>query len=70
MLELVVPGYRGSGRRHHDMPFSGSVPGFFEHLCSERGLRPTSIRRYRDHLDRFEAYQARIGVRRLRELSR
>ncbi len=69
MLELVVPGYQGSGRRHHDMPFSGSVPGFFEYLSCERGLRPASIRRYRDYLDRFEAYLARIGVCSLRELS-
>ena len=69
MLELVVPGYQASGRRHHDLPFSGSVPGFFEYLSGERGLRPASIRRYRHHLDPFEAYLARIGVRRLRELS-
>jgi integrase/recombinase XerD len=69
MLQLAVPGYQGSGRRHHDMPFAISVPGFFEYLNCERGLRPASIRRYRDHLVHFEAYLARIGVRRLRELS-
>jgi integrase/recombinase XerD len=69
LLELVVPGYQGSGRRHHDMPFSGSVPGFFEYLSAERGLRPASILSYRHHLDRFEAYLARIGVRELAELS-
>ena len=69
LLELVVPGYQASGRRHHDMPFSGSVPGFFEYLSAERGLRPASILSYRHHLDRFEAYLARIGVRRLAELS-
>lgn len=69
MFELVVPGYQGSGRRHRDMPFSSSVPGFFEYLSCERGLRPASIRRYRDHLDRFEAYLARIGVCSLRELA-
>ncbi len=69
MLELVVPGYQASGRRHHDMPFSGSVPGFFEYLSDERGLRPASILRYQHYLDRFEAYLARIGVRELAELS-
>jgi site-specific recombinase XerD len=69
MLELVVPGYRASGRRHHDMPFSGSVPGFFEYLSNERGLRPASILRYQHYLDRFEAYLARIGVRELAGLS-
>jgi integrase/recombinase XerD len=69
MLELVVPGYQASGRRHHDMPFSASVPGFFEYLSRERGLRPASILGYRHHLDRFEGYLARIGVCRLAELS-
>src|SRR6266581_5077600 len=69
MLELVVPGYQASGRRHHDMPFSGSVPGFFEYLSDARGLRPASILRYQHYLDRFEAYLARIGVRELAELS-
>jgi integrase/recombinase XerD len=69
LLELVVPGYQASGRRHHEMPFSGPVPGFFEYLSRERGLRPASILGYRHHLDRFEGYLARIGVRRLAELS-
>jgi integrase/recombinase XerD len=69
LLELVVPGYQASGRRHHDMPFSSSLPGFFGYLSAERGLRPASILRYQHYLDRFEAYLARIGVRRLAELS-
>jgi integrase/recombinase XerD len=69
MLELVLPGYQASGRRHHEMPFSGSVPGFFEYLSAERGLRPASVRLYQHYLDRFEAYLARIGVRRVGELS-
>jgi site-specific recombinase XerD len=38
-------------------------------LDNERGLRPASIYQYRHHLDRFEAYLARIGVRSLGELS-
>jgi integrase/recombinase XerD len=69
MLELVLPGYQGSGRRHHETPFGESVPGFFEYLVSERGLRPASIRQYQHHLARFETYLASIGVRQLRELS-
>jgi len=69
MLELVVPGFQGSGRRHHVLPFTESVPGFFEYLSGERGLRPASVRLYQFHLDRFEAYLARIEVHRLRELS-
>jgi len=69
MLELVLPGFQRRGRRQHEIPFCDSVPGFFDYLSSERGLRPASIRGYRHHLDRFEAYLSRIGVRRLRELS-
>jgi len=69
MLELVVPGFQGSGRRHHAVPFAESVPGFFEYLSGERGLRPASVRLYQHHLDRFEAYLASIEVRRLSELS-
>ena len=57
-----------AGRTTHD-PFAEAVPGFFEYLVEERGLRPASVRRYRHHLDRFEAYLGRVGVRGLRELS-
>jgi len=69
MLELVVADYHGRGRRHHVIPFGQSVPGFFEYLVTERGLRPASIRQYQHHLSRFEVYLERIGVQRLRELS-
>ena len=47
----------------------GLVPGFFEYLTSERGLRPASVTCYRHHLDRFEAYLQRVGVAGLDELS-
>jgi site-specific recombinase XerD len=69
MLELVVPGFKGTGRRHRNDPFVEALPGFFEYLVSERGLRPATIRQYRHHLHRFAAYLDRIGVRRLGELS-
>lgn len=69
MLGRVVPGFEGSGRRHREAPFAATAPGFFDHLVSERGLRPTSLRSYRHHLDRFEAYLGRVGVGRLQELS-
>lgn len=62
MLELVVPGFQGSGRRHHDLPFAESVPGFFEYLSCERGLRLASIRLYQHHLDRFEALRPPPGT--------
>ena len=69
MLSVVLPGFEPTGRRHHPQPFAGTVPGFFDYLDEERGLRPASIYQYRHHLDRFEAYLARIGVRSLGELS-
>src|SRR5258708_12037187 len=70
LLELAVPGFEATGRPHHAIPFAGAVPGFFEYLTSERGLRPASILSYRHHLDRFEAYLQRVGVAGLGELSR
>jgi integrase/recombinase XerD len=69
MLEVVLAGYEGAGRRCREEPFGTAVPGFFEYLMDERGLRPTSVKSYRHHLDRFEDYLARIGVRDLDELS-
>jgi site-specific recombinase XerD len=69
MLAVVVPGFEGTGRPHRGDPFADAVPGFFEYLSTERGLRPASIRAYRHHMDRFEAYLARIGVTQVRELS-
>ena len=50
-------------------PFADALPGFFDYLTSERGLRPASLRSYRHHLARFEAYLARIGIAQLSELS-
>ena len=72
LLSVVVPGFEGSGRKHLEDPFvSGdlTVPGFFGYLVAERGLRPDTIRLYRHHLHRFEAYLARIGLDRLSGLS-
>ena len=69
LLELAVPGFEPAGRPHHAIPFAGAVPGFFEYLTSERGLRPASVLCYRHHLDRFEAYLQRVGVAGLGEPS-
>lgn len=69
MLAVVIPGFVGSGRPHRPEPFVDAVPGFFEYLVGERGLRPASIRSYRHHLSRFEVYLARIGVAQLEDLS-
>jgi site-specific recombinase XerD len=68
MLSVVIAGFEPSGRPHHAQPFAGAVPGFFDYLVEERGLRPASVVCYRHHLDRFEAYLARVGAG-VRELS-
>lgn len=69
MLSVVLAGFLPSGRPHRSEPFADTVPGFFGYLTDERGLRPASVLGYRHHLDRFESYLQRIGVRSLRELS-
>ena len=69
MLRLVVPGFEGAGRTHHHDPFADAVPGFFEYLVADRGLRPASVRHYSHHLRRFEAYLGKVGVGGLQELS-
>lgn len=69
MLSVVLPGFERTPRRRHPQPFADAAPGFFDYLADERGLRPASIYQYRHHLDRFEAYLARIGVTSIRELS-
>ena len=62
MLSVVLPGFEPSGRPRYAQPFADAVPGFFDYLVEERGLRPDSVRSYRHHLDRFAAYLRRIGA--------
>ena len=69
MLAVVLPGFERTGRPRRELPFARAVPGFFEYLADERGLRPESIVSYRHHLACFEAYLDRIGVTRLADLS-
>ena len=69
MLAVVLPGFERTGRPRRELPFARAVPGFFDYLAAERGLRPESIVSYRHHLACFEAYLDRIGVARLRDLS-
>lgn len=69
MLSVVLPGFVPTGRPHRAQPFADAVPGFFGYLVEERGLRPASLLGYRHHLDRFEAYLRRIGVKSITELS-
>jgi integrase/recombinase XerD len=69
MLSVVLPGFEPSGRPHHAQPFAEAVPGFFDYLVQERGLRPASVLGYHHHLERFEAYLRRIGVESIQDLS-
>lgn len=62
MLRVVVAGFEGTGRRRHGDPFANTVPGFFEYLAVERGLRPASVRAYHHYLGRFAAYLSRVGA--------
>lgn len=69
MLRIVIPGFNGAARTDQHDPFVEEVPGFFEFLATDRGLRPASIRQYLHHLRRFKAYLGRVGIRKLHELS-
>lgn len=70
MLRLVLPEYRGIGRRPRVRdPFTAQAPGFFGYLREERGLRQASILHYGHYLRGFEAYLGSIGLANLRDLS-
>lgn len=68
-LGVVVAGFVPTGRQRFAQPFADELPGFFDYLVAERGLRPTSVDSYRHHLDRFQAYLRGIGVASVGELS-
>jgi integrase/recombinase XerD len=42
-------------------PFVDQIPGFFDYLREERGLRASSIRHYRHYLRQFERYLEGLG---------
>jgi integrase/recombinase XerD len=69
MLTVILPGFERTSRTHRELPFARAVPGFFEYLADERGLRPESIVSYRHHLASFEAYLEQIGITGLQDLS-
>jgi integrase/recombinase XerD len=62
MLAVILPGFQRTGRPHRELPFARAVPGFFDYLAAERGLRAESIVSYRHHLACFQAYLDRIGA--------
>jgi site-specific recombinase XerD len=55
LLRLLLPGFQSS-QREVPLPFASAAPGFFIYLVEERGLRPTTVLRYRHYLRFFEAY--------------
>lgn len=67
MLALILPGY--SSRSERKDPFSDSVPGFFQYLRDERGLRDSTIEQYRYNLQHFASYLEKIKVDNLFDLS-
>ena len=62
MLRVVLAGFLGTGRPHHGDPFAETVPGFFEYLAGERGLRPATIYAYRHYLAKLESFLAGVGA--------
>lgn len=69
LLRLLLPGYLGQRHPPAPPPFAATVPGFFNYLRQERGLRPASIALYTHHLRRLEQYLQRILLTDLRDLS-
>ena len=69
MLRLLLPDYPDHKRATRPQPFAESVPGFFDYLRDERGLRPASIALYTHNLRRLESYLERIELGELRGLS-
>jgi integrase/recombinase XerD len=69
MLRLAIPGFVGRGRPHRAEPFADALPGFYEYLAAERGVRPATVVSYQHYLVSFESYLARIGIAQLSELS-
>lgn len=69
MLTVILAGFVPTGRKPLAEPFAEAVPGFFDYLAGERGLRPLTVRAYRFSLDRFADYLDRIGVDSIPELS-
>ncbi len=43
MLAVVLPGFERTGRPRRELPFARAVPGFFDYLAAERGLRPVVV---------------------------
>jgi len=60
LLRLVLPHYAENKSVLPD-PFADVVPGFFDFLRQERGLRETTLVQYRHYLQRLQDYLRRVG---------
>lgn len=70
MLTLILSDYQGCGRsRYTHVPFLSRVPGFFDFLRKERGLKEASLEQYHYYLKRLESYLDSINLSQLEELS-
>ena len=69
MLRLIVPGFVGTTRRITSRPFEHQVPGFWEYLETERGLKAATLQAYKAYLRVFEAHLQDLGVTDLAALS-
>lgn len=59
--QVVSKSDNASRRTAWPIPFATRVPGFFDYLREERGLRPNSIHHYRHYLRGFERYLRDVG---------
>lgn len=69
MLQLVIPGFDGKGRRKAENPFEELAPRLFVYLRQEKGLRESSIKHYSHYLHHFASYLQSIELHDLRHLS-
>jgi site-specific recombinase XerD len=69
LLCRLLPEDRRSAHAVEPLPFAESVPGFFDALREERGLRPATLTLYASHLRRIEYYLQHCGGIDLRMLS-
>jgi integrase/recombinase XerD len=69
MLRLASDGRVTSNRHRHPFPFESAAPGFAEYLRCERGLKESTIHKYRRQLREFAEYLSKAGINSLGELS-
>ena len=68
LLRLILPGQESNGSGVPD-PFVDRVPGFFDFLHRERGLREATVVQYRHYLQRLQDYLIKANCPLLPDLS-